>query len=187
MIRRALALLLLFATAASTAPLRYQIDAPRSQVAAKVAFFGLASKTAQFPKMSGGISLVPGKLDAIDLDISLDAGALVASDRVTTERLRGPKFFDVQRYPTIRFTGREMTMTSERTARVKGAITARGITRPTELAVTFDQPPAQASGRVPIGLTASGTIDRADFGMKAYSLIVGRKVTLTIKAHMVPG
>ena len=165
---------------------RYQLDGPTSQVSAKVAFFGLASKTARFPQMSGRIALSPDRLDTIDLDVELDARELTAGDKVTLARLRGKDFFDVERYPTVRFSGRRMQMTGPVTATVAGEVTARGVTRPATLAVTFRDPPAQANGRDPVQLTAQTTIDRRDFGMTAYSAIVGKKVTITIRARMVP-
>lgn len=172
---------------AATPTYRYQIDAPRSSVDAKVAFMGLASKSARFPRMSGGIHLTPDRLDAIDLDVTLDARALTAGDKTTLERLRGKDFFNVERYPAIRFAGNRMTMTGRTTARVEGQITARGITRPATLAVTFAQPPVSATGQEPIKLSAQTTINRHDFGMTAYSVVVGKKVTITINARMVPG
>lgn len=165
---------------------RYTIDPAGSSVSAKVAFFGLASKTARFPEVSGGVSLEPDRLDTIDLDVTLDASKLTAGDRVTQSRLKGKDFFDVARYPTVRFVGKRMTMRGDRNADVVGEITARGVTRPAILAVTFDSPPAQATGRVAVGLTGRTTINRRDFGMTAYSLIVGREVTITIRARMVP-
>ncbi len=180
-------LALLFATAASAPALRFHLDSAQSLVAAKVGVMGLTSKTARFPKMAGGIRLSPEQLETINLDVMLDARALVANDDSTTKQLRGPKFFDVERHPTVRFAGQRMTMTSATTAKVEGTITARGITRPTRLSVTFAQPPAKVTGRDPIALTASGTIDRREFGMTSYSMFVGKKVTITIKARLVPG
>jgi polyisoprenoid-binding protein YceI len=165
---------------------RYQLDGPTSQVSAKVAFFGLASKTARFPQMSGRIALSPERLDTIDLDVELDARALTAGDKVTLGRLRGKDFFDVERYPTVRFSGRRMQMTGPVTATVAGEVTARGVTRPATLAITFRDPPARATGRDPVELTARTVIDRREFGMTAYSAIVGKKVTITIRARMVP-
>ena len=179
-------LALLFAVAASAPALRYQLDSSHSQVAAKVGVMGLASKTARFPKMAGGIQLSPERLETINLDVTLDARALVANDDTTTKQLRGAKFFDVERHPTVRFTGQRMTMTGPTTAKLEGTITARGVTRPTLLSVSFAQPPAKATGREPITLTASGTIDRRDFGMTSYSMFVGKKVTITIRARMLP-
>ena len=175
------------ATASGSGALRYQLDPRQSDVAAKVNFFGLASKTARFPKVSGGIELVPARLDTIRMDVTLDASALEAGDPLTLERLKGENFFDVARHPTVRFSGRRMTMTGPATAIVEGDLTARGVTRPVVLDVSFAEPPASASGREPIQFSAQTRIDRTDFGMAAYRLIVGKTVTITIKAQMVPG
>lgn len=185
--RRPLALLLLLLIAASAPAQRYVLDPAASAVSAKVAFLGLASKTARFPKLSGGIALAPDRLDRIDLAVELDARALTAGDGVTLARLKGPAFFDVANHPTVSFRGSVMAMTGPTTATVPGEVTARGITRPASLAVTFAKPPAQSSGREPIDLTARTTIDRREFGMTSYGLIVGNKVAITIRARMVPG
>ncbi|RYD49120.1 MAG: polyisoprenoid-binding protein, partial [Sphingomonadales bacterium] len=111
-------------------PHRYTIDANRSEILARVAFFGLASKTARFPKVSGGITLAPDQPDRVDLDVTLDATALTAPDAITLGRLKGPKFFDVDRYPTIAFRGKTMRMTSATDAQISGQISARGVTQP---------------------------------------------------------
>jgi polyisoprenoid-binding protein YceI len=179
--------LFLLLIGASSPIYRYALEEAGSNVRAKVSFFGLASKTAQFPRVSGRISLTPDDLNAIDLDVTVDARALVSSDTTTTGRLKGPKFFDVENHPIVRFAGRRMVMTGAQSATLAGEITARGVTRPAQLAVNFAQPPARANGREPITLTAQTTIDRREFGMTSYSVIVGRKVTITITARMVPG
>lgn len=165
---------------------RYQIDTARSMVSAKVGFMGIASKTARFPQMSGRIALSPEQLDTIDLDVELDARRLQAGDSVTLGRLKGKDFFDVERHPTVRFAGRNMRMTGATTATVAGEVTARGVTRPAQLAVTFRDPPSKVSGRDAVEFSARTVIDRREFGMTAYSAIVGKKVTITIQARMVP-
>lgn len=179
--------LLMLLIGAAEPTFHYHLDEARSDVAAKVSFFGLASKTAHFPKMKGQIRLQPARLDSIDLDVELDARALTAGDSVTLGRLKGPKFFDAERYPTIRFAGSKMAMTGPVTATVRGTITARGVTRPAVLDVAFRTPPAKTTGREPVQLSARTTIDRRDFGMTAYGFIVGRNVAITINAQMIPG
>ncbi|WP_225206492.1 YceI family protein [Novosphingobium huizhouense] len=174
------------AASAQPGPLRYTLDAAASSVHARVGFFGIASKTARFPAMSGGIELDPERLGTIRLEVLLDARALEAGDTVTLARLKGPDFFDVEHYPAVRFLGHRMSMTGPVSATIDGDLTARGVTRPARLAVTFTNPPAQASGRQPLRLSARTTIDRTAFGMTAYPLIVSRKVTITIDAQMSP-
>ncbi|MCB2087262.1 MAG: YceI family protein [Sphingomonadaceae bacterium] len=166
--------------------LRYALDPDASDVSAKVAFFGLASKTARFPKVSGQVRLAPDNPADIALDVTLDARALVAPDKVTQERLRGEKFFWVEKYPTVRFVGSDLQLTSDRKGKVTGQLTARGVTRPVTLAVIFDTPPAKAQPGEAIQLSGETTINRRDFGMKSYSLIVGKDVTIGLKARMVP-
>lgn len=165
----------------------YQLDGPRSLVTARVSYLALGSKTAQFPVMKGSIRITPDRLDDIDLYVELDARALTAGGKGDTASLRGHDFFDVARFPTVTFSGHRMMMTSPLTARLDGAITARAITRPATLLVTFRDPPARASGRDPVQLRATTTIDRRQFGMTAYGWAVGKNVKITIDARMVPG
>jgi polyisoprenoid-binding protein YceI len=180
---RALPALLLIGAAPAQ---RYVIDAAHSDVSARVAFFGLASKTAHFPKVSGGIVLSPDTPERINLSVDLDATALTAPDRVTLERLKGPKFFDVVRYPAIRFRGQSMRLMGDREAEVAGEITARGVTRPATLSVRFATPPLRAEARAPLTLDAETVIDRRQFGMTAYPLIVGRRVTIRLRVVLDP-
>lgn len=185
-LRILLSLLLLLATAAAGPAYRFRIDPAASQVSARVSYFGLGHKTAMFPVLRGSIRLAPDRLDAIDLEVDLDARNMTAGGKTDTEYLRGKAFFDVGNYPVVRFAGKRMEMTGAQTARVEGQITARGITRPAVLSVTFAQPPVRASGREPIELTATTKLNRRDFGMTSYGLVVGKNVTVTIRARLMP-
>ncbi len=180
------ALLLLLATASAGPSYHYRLDGAASQVSARVSYFGLGHKTVRFPVMRGSIRLTPDRLDAIDLEVDLDARAMTAGSQTDTDYLKGKAFFDVANYPNLRFAGQRMIMTGSVTARVEGMITARGVTRPAVLAVSFADPPARASGRAPIALAATTTINRRDFGMTSYALVVGKNVTITIQARLVP-
>lgn len=164
---------------------RYTLDASASNVSAKVPFFGLASKTARFPRMQGAVTIVPGAPERAVIDVTFDATAIEAPDSVTLARLRGEKFFWVEKYPSIRFVGRSLKLTSATRGTVTGELTARGVTRPATLAVTFDADPVAQAGK-PVSFTGTTTIDRRQFGMKSYQLLVGNKVDITLRARMVP-
>jgi polyisoprenoid-binding protein YceI len=64
-------------------------------------------------------------------------------------------------------------------------LTARGVTKPASLIVTFDADPVRNAGK-PISFTGTTTIDRRQFGMTPYQLVVGNKVDITLKARMLP-
>jgi polyisoprenoid-binding protein YceI len=166
--------------------IRYSIDAGASSVEAKVSFFALASKTARFPEMAGDVTLVSDRPEDARIDVTFDAAAIEAPDETTLNRLRGEKFFWVEKYPQVRFVGEKLTLTSPTKGKVKGKLTARGVTRPATLAIEFDTPPLTAAIGKPIGFIGETTIDRREFGMKSYQLIVGNKVEITLSARMRP-
>ncbi len=181
-----LPLLAMFALANSAGvPQRYTLDASASNVSAQVPFFGLASKTARFPRMQGAVTIVPGAPEKAVIDVTFDATAIEAPDSVTLARLRSEKFFWVEKYPTISFVGRSLKLASPTRGTVSGDLTARGVTRPATLAVIFTADPIAQAGK-PVSFTGTTTIDRRQFGMKAYQLIVGNKVDITLKARMIP-
>lgn len=165
--------------------LSYDLDARESRVSARVAFFGLASKTATFPRMEGRVQVVPGAPERAVIDVTLDARALEAPDDVTLRRLRGDKFFWVERYPQVRFEGRGIVLETPTRGRVTGQLTARGVTRPETLSVEFARDPT-IEGAQPIDLTGRMEIDRRDYGMRSYALIVGNTVRISLRARLLP-
>ena len=167
------------------AALDYRLDASNSDVSARVPFFGLASKTARFPRMEGRVRIVPGAPEQAVIDVTFDAVQIEAPDETTLRRLRGEKFFWVERYPTIRFVGRSLNLTSPTRGTVTGELTARGVTRTETLQVTFDSDPTRSGGGA-ITFTGEMEIDRRDYGMRSYQLIVGNKVDIRLRARMVP-
>ena len=173
---------------ANTQPetLSYTIDASASDVSAKVPFFGLSSKTARFPEMEGAVVIVPEKPEAARIDVTFDATALEAPDSVTLGRLKGEKFFWVEKYPQVRFVGDTLTLTSATKGTVKGQLTARGVTQPAVLDLEFDTPPLTAAPGQAISFTGETTIDRRKYGMTSYQVIVGNKVKITLRAKMRP-
>jgi len=172
--------------AATQAGSSYVVDSAASNVSAKVPFLGIGSRTAGFPDLSGSVRLSPTDPGRLDLDVRINARALTASDKTTRDRLRGEKFFWVEKYPTVRFKGSRMQLRDGRRGTVKGVLTARGVSKPVTLKVTFDKAPASLPAGAPVTLTGTTSINRRDFGMKSYSLIVGKTVSITLKAKLRP-
>lgn len=166
--------------------LRYVVDKAVSRVDAKVAFFGIASKSARFPDMTGTFDVSPLDLERMAMEVDIDARTLTTGDS-ETQRLRGKQFFDVVHHPILHFVGSRMTMTGDKSAVVEGRMTARGVTQPVRLTVTFSIPPVETGGYQPITITGTTLIDRYAFGMRAFPLIIGRMVKVRISARMVRG
>ena len=163
---------------------RYKIES-NSTAVAKVGFLGLGSKSARFDAISGRVSFTPSNMKTLNINVAIDASQLKAGDGTTLKRLKSKDFFWVEKYPTVTFVGKSLSMKTATTGAVSGDLTARGVTKPVSMAVTFSAPPAQAKGTERVALTGQTTINRKDFGMTAYSGIVGKKVKITLNAKLV--
>ena len=100
-------------------------------------------------------------------DVRLTGAARVASVDVKDENLaahlQSPEFFDVERYPELRFVSTDVTGGEELT--VRGEITIKGVTQPVELTGRATEPITDPYGQERIGLKLSGSIDRTAFGI----------------------
>jgi polyisoprenoid-binding protein YceI len=133
------------AIAGATTSYNFTIDSGASSVDAKVAFMGIGNRKALFPAVRGTVALTPDAMDRINLDVMIDATQLRADDSLTTNRLKGDAFFNVAKYPTVRFQGTDLSMATQTSGIVRGNLTARGVTRPVTLNVSFSAPPSTTS------------------------------------------
>ncbi len=163
----------------------YTLDTGRSSIDAKVPFLGFGSKTATFSSLNGNVTFVPNRPRDARVNVTINTRVIKAPDKTTLNRLKGEKFFWVDKYPTAKFVGSNLVMTDARNGKVSGKLTARGITRTETLYVTFDKDPKKSMGN-PINLSGRMTINRRNYGMKSYNLVVGKNVTISLKARMVP-
>src|SRR6266545_467025 len=108
-----------------------------------------------------------------DVDAKLTEEILTGSARVASvdvkdenlaAHLQSPDFFDVERYPELKFESRELERSGERLT-VRGDLTIRGVTKPVELTGTISEPLTDYAGRERVGLKLETTVDRTDFGV----------------------
>jgi polyisoprenoid-binding protein YceI len=185
-VARGIALPLIAAATIGAAPQSYTLDSKASSITTKVPFLGIGSRSATFNTITGTVRFVPERPKDARLNVTIHTQDIKAPDAVTLKRLKGEKFFWVDKYPKARFVGSGLVMTDARNGRISGKLTARGITRAETLYVTFDKNPKAAMGK-PITLRGRMTINRKNYGMNSYNLVVGKNVKISLKARMVPG
>jgi polyisoprenoid-binding protein YceI len=105
--------------------------------------------------------------------------------------LRSAEFFDVERYPEIRFESTEVEHLGGNVHKIFGELTIKGETRPVELEATVEGAGEDPWGNDRVGVAVRGSINRNDFGLTwqqrlvTGGLLVGEDVTLVIDASCV--
>jgi len=150
------------------------------------------------------VSTVRGRFDDFSIEAAVDEDDLTRSRGTVTVRtasvntreaqrdghLASPDFFDAQAYP-------EMTYVVTRVEGANGSYTITGdltikdVTREVVLDAEVSGPVADPWGNTRIGVSASGKLNRKDFGLtwnvvtEAGGLLVGDEVKLSIDAEFV--
>lgn len=99
----------------------------------------------------------------------LEGTVEVESVEIDEEMLRGhllsPEFFDVQRFPQLRFASTELSVGEDGTLRILGELEIHGEKREVEAGGRFAHLGADLAGKERVGISLEATVDRRNFGL----------------------
>lgn len=138
----------------------WEIDPAHSSVEFEVRHLGLATVKGRAPVVAGSID---GGNEP-SLRGTVDVSSITTFDETRDGHLQSPDFFDVARYPELRFESTSVRAEG-RTVIAVGDLTIKGVTKPVTLRGTFVGAGADPWGNERIGLDLQTTIDRTQWGV----------------------
>ncbi len=90
--------------------------------------------------------------------------SITTQDENLTGHLASPDFFDVQRFPELRYESDEIVRDGDKLT-ARGQLTVKGVTRDVELHGTIVGPVVGLGDAEVVGVELEGVIDRTDFGL----------------------
>ena len=139
----------------------WSIDPSWSALEFEVRKLGLVTVKGRVPSFSGTIT--GGENAAIEGVVDATSITTFESDR--DAHLQSPDFFDIQRYPELRFVSSSVDASGDEIV-VRGDLTIKDVTKPVELRGTLSGPENDPWGNERIGLELSTTVDRTAFGLE---------------------
>ncbi len=180
---RLTACLLLATSAHGFAADTYVIDPTHTFANFEISHLGFSTTRGRFDKTSGTISLDLEKKTG-SADITIDVASVSTGVDKLNEHLLKDDFFDVEKYPTIRFKSTDFKFKGKMLMAVKGDLTMHGVTRPVTLEVEEFVCKEHPLKKVQAcGADATAKIKRSEWGMSTFSPNVGEEVTLRIQVE----
>jgi polyisoprenoid-binding protein YceI len=143
----------------------YVIDPVHSNPQWETRHIGMSSQRGNFGKATGKIMLDRAAKKG-SVDVTIDATSIRTFDGRLDQIVKGDRFFNVEKFPTITFKSTGMTFEGENIASVDGDLTLLGVTKPVTLKVThFNCGQDPFRKRSMCAADAVATIKRSDFGM----------------------
>jgi polyisoprenoid-binding protein YceI len=189
LIRSVLAAALVAALASPALAADYAVDANHTQATFTVTHLAISRVSGKIPVTGGTISVGANGLPSA-ISVSLSAKDIDTQSADRDKDLRSPDWFEVDKYPTMTFVAKSIAGTPQAFT-VTGDLTMHGVTKPVTLNAKELGKMTDARGRTHVGYTATGTLDRRDWGLNwgrttpGGSLVAGNDVTLDINVEAV--
>jgi polyisoprenoid-binding protein YceI len=175
-----------------TSTTTWNIDPAHSMAEFKVKHMMIANVKGQFSKVSGALFLDESDLANSRVEASIGAASIHTRDEQRDAHLKSPDFFDVEKFPTLHFKSKSISIVRDGELAVEGDLTIRGVTHKIRFAVEGPTPPAKDPwGNTRVAVSATTKINRKDFGLtwnaalETGGILVGDEVTITLDVEFV--
>jgi polyisoprenoid-binding protein YceI len=145
----------------------YVLEPAHSQPGFETTHIGMSTQRGAFGKATGTVTLDRAAKKGT-VDVTIDTTSIKTFDARLDPTLKGDKYFNVEKYPTITFKSSNVVFDGDRVVAVNGEMTMLGVTKPVNLKVdNFKCGEHPFNKRAMCGADASATIKRSDWGMTA--------------------
>ncbi len=169
----------------------WNLDPVHTHIGFSVKHMMVTTVRGQFRTYSGTVRLDPKDFARSSFEGEIDVASIDTGVADRDNHLRSNDFFDAPNHPKIKFKSSRIEPKGDGEFVVHGDITIRGVTKPIALDVEFHGTSKNPYGKTVAGLTASGTLNRKDFGVSFNALLetggvaVGEKVKLEVEVEAV--
>jgi len=165
----------------------WQIDPNHTAAQFSVRHLGVSTVRGAFTKVSGSAKYDPADPSKDSLEVTIEANSVDTRVEMRDNDLRSPRFFDVQKFPTITFHSKAAKAAGPGKLQITGDLTIHGVTKAVVLDVDGPTAPIKdpmGSGQR-MGASATTKVSRQDFGVSTMPGAIGDEITITIDAELV--
>jgi len=164
----------------------YILDKRHTRIGWTVNHHGFSDFPGYFKEFSGYIILNKSDWSSSKIEVVIDASSITTFENDLDTKLIGEKIFSVMKYPNIHFISRNIEMINDTTGEIKGDLTFLGITK--KIVLNFKK---NRVGVHPVtkeyvaGFSATGTINRSEWGLHIYLPSISDEVQLNIQVEAI--
>jgi polyisoprenoid-binding protein YceI len=151
----------------------------------------ISNVNGRFDHMEGYIVGNPDALHIAKAEVKIRTASVNTRDEKRDGHLRSPDFFHSEKFPELKFVSKRVEKLSGDSYNIYGDLTIRDVTKEVKLKGTLEGVIKDPYGKMRMGITVEGEINRDEFGLKWNSVLetggvmVGNRVKLTVHAEAV--
>jgi polyisoprenoid-binding protein YceI len=168
----------------------WTLDPSHSSIEFAVKHMVISTTRGRFTKFNVEADVDESDLAASQATVTIDTGSIDSQDARRDAHLRSGDFFDSTKYPEMKFVTKRFEPRGGSDYHIVGDLTIRDVTKEVALDGEVSGPVKDPWGNVRVGLSASGKVNRKEWGLTWNSaletggVLVGDDVKLTIETEL---
>ena len=169
----------------------WTVDGAHAEVGFAVKHLMISTVRGRFGAVKGTVERDEVNPLSSKIEVIVDVSSIDTRQEQRDNHLRSPDFFDVARFPTMRFISKRIEGDIDGEFRVIGDLTIRGVTHEVTLDATAEGRVRDPWGNDRAGFSAKTKISRSAFGLtwnqalETGGVVVGDDVKLSIDVELV--
>ena len=169
----------------------WNIDTAHTGISFSVRHMVVSKVRGRFAKYSGALRIDEDDMTRSGVEVTIDAASLDTGVPDRDTHLRSPDFFDVEKFPELRFRSKRIEKVENARYRLVGDLTIRDVTREVSLDFEYGGRAKDPWGNERIGFVAKTFLDRKDSGLawnqmlEAGGVVLGDRVDIDIDIEAV--
>ncbi|KIC47630.1 hypothetical protein RA28_05865 [Ruegeria sp. ANG-S4] len=165
----------------------YKLDPGHSQVLFSYDHIGFSETFGMFSGFSGEIEFNEDDPSASSVTVSMPVKSMITGWDARMQHFMSDDFFGASDGDVVTFASTSIEVTGDNTANISGDLTLNGVTKPVVLETTLNKsapyPFGKKEGTPTLGLAATATIVRSEFGLGAFAPAVSDDIALLINVE----
>ena len=167
----------------------WEIDSSHTTAGFKVRHLMISNVKGEFTGVTGTVIVDDKDVLKSKVEVSMDTASISTGNAKRDDHLKTADFFDAKTFPKVTFKSTKIEKAGDKLA-LTGDLTLHGVTKPVTLTAELTSEIKDPWGNTRRGVTASGKVNRKDFGLTwnktldGGGVAVGDEVQLNIEAEL---
>ena len=145
---------------------KWLLDPAHSELTFKIKHLMISNVSGAFKNFSAKIETEETDFSKATISLTAEMNSISTNNEQRDAHLRNSDFFEVEKFPQMKFTSTGIEQTDDESFNLYGNLTIKGITKPVKLKVEYNGIVKDPYGQEKAGFFVSGKINRSDWGIK---------------------
>ncbi|AYD48324.1 YceI family protein [Arachidicoccus soli] len=170
---------------------KWLLDPAHSELTFKIKHLMISNVSGAFKNFSAKAETEGMDFSKANINLTAEMNSISTNNEQRDAHLRNSDFFEVEKFPQLKFTSTQIEQTDDESFNLHGNLTMKGITKPVKLTMEFNGIMKDPYGQEKAGFLVSGKINRSDWGinmnvaLETGGLMLGEDVRIQCEVQFV--